>query len=748
MRTLTTAERTILQSDERDIATRVQVQDAVGAWRTLGALSGTGFTNLDYVIGLDWGRSIDDPTWTGTVTLASSATAASGAEVSISPYMESSPANAGGPLLEGMRRIRWYTTTGSLAGGDGTEHKVFDGYIVEVNHDKDEIQLQVSDLGHLLVITQIEAERPYGPEPGGPDYFLEDAVQAILDDNFGAGVIPLVVDASITGADSVKLTSKFKVERIKVMEAIQNLVQNTVGAVCRYIWNGEEMELRLFLPPRNTEPLDEDDSLFSYPGNRLDVAAGFRVRTEDIRNVGTIRWKDATKKAVCSLTLTVPESVALYKRRYFELTEVGQINSEPQARRLLTNLINDLAQPKAEGSYQTDYNWAADVYDTYTFVANGVQFTSDQLHAVTKVSHSLAAGRADTNLETRGNVAGYSRQWIRVEGPGEEPSDRDDINVTVNAYAEGSMYGNELFNGKVDGCIWVVLRWGISVRRVHIWARQTKAGVTPALWPLTSSDNYKAITLDRPEGATPRGNWVRESDGKIVWQHQLPIATNPGDQRTFIIQAEGDNGTKSKQVRLGPITASDPAPGMEAPPLASWSVARVDATTIRYTWTASVSGTHQVIIMRDRIGIDMVTRTTPGPHTYDDKEVHADRSYECAVISWFTPCSGPREIAFIQPWEETIKFGTPPDLVYVDGEPKVRIYAPIDVPESTTIIRLQKSVDSGQTEDWTTITEIEVDDFPYLDAIVMTGQFYRYQAVDDTGETLDTSQPMYWTNPL
>lgn len=750
MRTITTAERTLLSSDEREVTRRVEVQNIDGTWKELTSLSGTGFSNLDFVESLEWGRGIDDPTWTGTVTLVSSQVAPSGADISLSPQVETSPANVDdvgdpAPLLEGMRRVRWFTTTKDFAGGSFTEHKVFDGYVVEVAHDGEAIALSCADLGHLLVITQIEDERVYD----ATGQLLEDAIQQILDDNFGAGVIPLVVDSSIT-AEPIVLSSKFKQERVKVMEAIVNLAQNTRGAVVRYQWNGENMELTLFAPPRGSTT-----SLFSYPKTRINPDAKFVVKTDDIRNVGTIKYRDSDKKQVVSISYTVPASVTLYGRRYFEFTEAAtsQINTEAEAIAFLSTAIDDLAQPKAEGAYEPDYNWAIDVYDVYTFVANDVQFTSDQLHSITSVRHSLAAGQAVSRIETRGNVAGYSRRWIKIEGKGATPIDEDLLMVSFGGMGgEASMYGGELFNGKPDGAVWPYIWVGKDIYRVHIWARQTKAGAVVPLWPPTTSDIYKAVTLTRPDGKIPRdGNFTYPTiagdpfSGRRFWRNQIPIPTVPGATRAIIMRGEKLDGTFGPEWRA--YAQAVEGSGSDPGEMAFVSVTRINATTVRvqHQLTNEPAG---VMIFRDDVPIDTVAGSSSTVLEWFDEELNPAKSYLYQVNAVSNNNSGARVIVLVPAWTTTLAFtnGTPKFEDVAGVGPRVRIEY-TGAPVGTVKVRVQKSRDATY-DPYTTVKDVPIASFPFFDAVVLAGAFYRLQALDSDGNVLDTSLPIYWTSPL
>jgi hypothetical protein len=751
MRTATGPELTILNAADRVVVPRLQVQNASGTWKTLSGLSGTGFANLDFVLGLQWGRSNDDATWTGSVRLAGAIQTSPTTKVSLATYMETSPANvddasAPAPLIEGMRRIRWFTTTKNINGDAATEHKVFDGYVVEVDDSDDEVSCTVSDLGHRLVQAQVESEIIY---PAGQ--LLEAVIQQMLDNTLGAGEVTLDVDPGIAGL--VVLSSAYAPGRPRLMEGIRNLALQTVGANACYVWDGEDMVFRLFMPPRSKTVAD-----FTYAKSRMYPQANFVEKTDDVRNVGTIRYQDADKKAVVAKTYSVPASVAKYGRRYFEFDfdATSQINTEPEATTYITTAIDDLAQPKAEQRYTAPYNWAADVYDLYTLTGNDVHYSSDQSQAVARVGHTIGAGgEATTAFETRGNIAGFNRRWIAVEGPGASAPKDDIMAVGLGMAQESSMYGGELFDGKPDGCVWPYLFIGKTIKRVHIWGRLNKPGTLVPQWPPTGSDIYKAVTLQRPEGRTPReGNFTfppgttmdgADVSGKRVWRVIVPIPTNPNSIRTIIERAEGENGTFGKEQRYAQ-PATDINPADDPAGYATVSIVRVDATTVRLDWLPTLGLGAATLVFRDGVNIDQVLDDGTAK-TYLDEELHADKGYLYQLCRLRNGLSGPRTIVSIDPWTASLAFSAPPDFFMLAGKPRVRIQAPTGVPVGTAKIRIQKSVDSGHYDPWTTVTEIPVGSFPYYDAVVFAGQFYQLQALDSGGVILDTSQPSYWTNP-
>lgn len=747
MRETTVDERTLLASHERVVGVRCEVQNASQTWKQLTSLSGLGFADLDFFIGATWQTDIDAPTWTGTLSLASERIldALTGEKVSIASYMETSPANVDdddnpAPLIEGMRRIRWFTTVESLDGAISTEHKVFDGYVVGIEQ-KDDIEVSVSDLGHRLVIAQIKDERVY--EPG----LLSTRLQDILNDNLGVEAPTLVVDASMS-VDPVMLSSKFKVERGRVMQTIRDLAFRTVGANVRYMWVGEDMQLVLFMPPRTKAVAD-----FTYDKNAMYPTPSWKENTDDVRNTGRHYFQKKGTRALSFTEYDVPESIAKYKERYFEFREgVGSELQDPvSSKRFLKIAIDDLAQPKAEKQYTSLYNWASDVYDLYTLVANDVQYSSNQSLATTRVSHTINVAEQTTSFDTRGNIAGFSRRWIAVEGKGSDAPSDDLTTVSLGMGGEGSMYGGELFNGKVDGCLWPYLFIGKNIKRIHIWHRENKPGNPVTLWPPTSSDMYKAVTLERPEGRIPRdGNFTFPDSpvfgpraGQTVWRMLVPLPTTPGARGGVIIQAETFDGTFLAQERLDWV-AEDGA-GTTEPNAGSIVVTRIDATTVRVTGSVAGGEVGTVLVFRDGINIDQID-VTSGSFSWDDPELHSERSYKYTFCRFSNNRSGGRNTVFVDAWSTTFAFAddTPARVVLPDGSPRVKI-AWSGTPVGTTHVRVLKSKDSGHYDLWNEAATVPVADLPYYDAVVYAGQYYQLEALDATGAVLDTSDPEYWS---
>jgi hypothetical protein len=746
-RTATATELSVLADSYRRVSpVRVEIQNGSGTWKALTNLSGTGFSGLNFFKGATWTDDVDAATWTGTVTLAESLKAASGAEISIAPDVESSPANvddtlAYNPLIDGMRRIRWYTTTGRLGGVDASEQKAFDGYVVNYAQQS-QISLRVADLGHLLVITQIEDERTYGTPAG---VTLSSVIQQILDDNMGVGAYTLVVEA---GEVATAMVREFKQDRVKVMEAIRSLAQLTVGANVRFMWNAAgEMELRLFMPPRNKTTPD-----FTFSADNYEPVPSFERNTEDIRNKGRLYYKDKGKQTVVFVPGKVQESIDRYFPRYFEFREIAakHVVNETAATTMLDKALSDMAFPKAEKKFTTLYSWRHEVHDLFTMSANGKQYTTDQPMFVTRVTHTLGGPKETRSaFELRGTVAGFYSRWKILIGPAETPVNDDVDTVSLGMGGEGSMYGGELFNGIVDGCVWPYLFLGLNIKRVHIWHRETPPGATVTLWPPTGSDMYKAVTIDRPEGRIPReGNYTFPDlpihgprAGKRVWRILVPLPTTPDSTAGVIIQAETFEGKFGAQERLEAV-ATDV--GTDPGSLSTLDVTRINATTVRVT--GSGAGTNAVLILRDGINIDQITPVA-GSFTWDDEELHAERSYKYEVFLLSNATSGERTTVFIDPWAPDLAFAddTPSYAVLAGGESRVKI-AWSGTPVGTTHVRVLKSRDSGHYDPWTVATTVAVAAQPWYDVVVYAGQFYQLQALDGPdGNVLDTSDPAYWS---
>jgi hypothetical protein len=755
MRTDITATELLIQAERarRVAPVRLEIQNGSGTWKELTNLSGTGFANLNFLKSLSWSDDVDTPTWSGNVTLAHALRAPGGAMISIAPDIETSPANVDDlddydPLIDGMRRIRWFTTTHRLDGTGGVERKVFDGYVVSTEQG-DTLNLQVADLGHLLVITQIRDERVYGSTEGEP---LEEVIQQILDDNMGVGAITLVVDPAITAAGVMVRVSN--PGRVKVMEAIRTLAIETIGANVRYMWNAAgEMELRLFLPPRTKIIPD-----FTFNADNYKPKPTFRRLTEDIRNTGRLYYQSEDTQSVLFVEYHVLESIERYFARYFEFREIStkNVNTQAEASRMLTNAITDLAFPKAEKKFTTDYAWPFEVHDLLLMEANGEQYTTDQPQFVTRITHTYAeAGQTQTQFDTRGTIAGFSNQWLIREGPGPRPNDDDALAVTFGMGGEGSMFGGEMFNTgglpAEDGCVWPALYIGKSIKRVHIWHRETAGDAADLLWPPTGSDMYKAVTLERPEGDIPRlGNFTFPDNpifgpraGQTVWRMLIPLPTTPDSTAGVIVQAETFDGVLGAQERLSAV-ATD-SPGNDPGALSTMSVTRINATTVRITGTVPSGLLGTTLVFRDGINIDQIDAAGGTSFSWDDTGLHAEKSYKYTVCRLQNNVSGGRTTVLIDAWATSFVFAdnTPEGVTVAPGVPRIKI-AWSGTPVGTTHVRVLKSRDSGHYDPWAVATTLPVADQPFYDVVVYAGQYYQLQALDATGAVLDTSEPAYW----
>lgn len=731
-RSTTADELTVLGSYGRRVTpVRAEISRDGTTWVDLSA----------YFKGASVSDNVDAPTWTGSVTLVDEVDG-----VSIAPDVETSPMNSPDPLLDGMRRFRLFSTSSLLNGTLASEHKMFDGYVVDVEQETD-VSLQIADLGHRLLIAQVEDERVYGSTAG---VLLETVIQQILDDTMGVGAFTLVVDASITAEPPVML-KQFALERAHVLEAIRNLALNTIGANVRYVWNGDDMELTLFLPPRSKTVAD-----FTFSAANYYRTPRWRRNTSDIRNKGRLYYRDTTKKSVAYVTGSVPASITRYFPRYFEFREEAtkNIDSEPEAQRMLNAALSDLSTPKAEKSFTTPLAWPFQVHDLFTMQANGRQYTSDQDMFVTSLTHTWGAAKATrTNFEVRGTIAGFYNNWLIQEGEGPKPNNENLLSVALGMGGEGTMYGGELFSGVQQGCVWPFLFIGPSVKRVHIWARNNAPGALVPEWPPTSSDMYKAVTLERADvdGKIPReGNFVWPGepwDGIKFWRIPIPIPTgkdSDGTIRTVVIKAESYSGVFGPEQRLVATAIDDPAadPG----DYATLSVERIDATTVQIVrLPATPSGA--TLVMRNGIPIDVVLDDGT-EQTWLDEDLNPARGYIYQVCRFMNNQSGSRTLVPIDPWGTAFGFATgTPTLDYVSNAPRVRIDA-TGLPGGTLKVRIKKSEDEGATDPWAVAATVDVADLPYYDVVVRAGQFYQLEALGAADALLDTSLPVYWANPL
>jgi hypothetical protein len=248
--------------------------------------------------------------------------------------------------------------------------------------------------------TQIEAAADYGSSGGTA---IELVIQNILDGTPSGMGVPTVY----TPVSPVAYRTVFTLEPAKVLEAARQIAQD-IGWDARFRYDAAGVSRFTFYDP------DRDrvtvDTTFG-PTEYLNVEQ-MALRLADIRNAGKLYYYD-TSGVEQSVTASDAGSIALHGRRFFQIPPQAGIDTSTEAQKLIDAAVHDLAGPGAEQTVTTLYFWPAQLFDRYTFLANGVHYDTDQTLAVVAYQHTLQGGVILTTLTCTLRIVGAYAEWRR-----------------------------------------------------------------------------------------------------------------------------------------------------------------------------------------------------------------------------------------------------------------------------------------------------------------------------------------------
>jgi len=440
VRTLLTGEFAQAIRWDSDYYVKFETQNASGTWIDVGASLGRG-----WVVDARWSETIDQPVSSMTIRLVPIV-----AGTSMSPLIAASPLNvddhaAYAPLLEIGRLVRVNVAT--MAEGVALDvskyREVFIGRVDTVdeadsNDGQQPITLTCSDLGAWLMDIEIESttDRQYGTStpPGTP---LETVLQSIVNDNIPAGepAVTLYKQSSSTFA----VTPLYTQGQDKLLTPLVNLVLDTTGEDLRYRYDASHVSrLTWFNPDRTRSTVDGTFDANGYAVQKLDRSL------DVIRNAGRIPSPAGTYVSNTSTSLTIA-SIADYRRHFMQLPASPQLTTDAQALAIIDAAINDLCGAPIDASMLHPFLWFVQLYDRYTYPANGRQYDSDQTLCVVGFEHSITSGKGRTTLTLTGRVVGAYAAWRKrivlgnpaAGGPtvtvSLDDSDDTGADVTINA---------------------------------------------------------------------------------------------------------------------------------------------------------------------------------------------------------------------------------------------------------------------------------------------------------------------------
>jgi hypothetical protein len=239
-------------------------------------------------------------------------------------------------------------------------------------------------------------------------------IQAALDDQFGAAVIPLTLAGSAPSF-FVNARDLGPADDIGFMDLITETAA-LPGALVRYKYDASDvLTLTLFAP--NRTPSTPDWATDGGEYEKLDVGIGL----DAVRNYVAVRYMDAAfgLQTVTSPVTPASASITRYGLRamVIDLAASTAITDQTAAGNFVDAIRADLEFPIIEHQLTGRGFWFAELGDYVQLVQNGVHYDQDQFGGITSIQHTFANGELKSVLGLRGNPAGRYRTWLDF-GPG------------------------------------------------------------------------------------------------------------------------------------------------------------------------------------------------------------------------------------------------------------------------------------------------------------------------------------------
>jgi len=240
---------------------------------------------------------------------------------------------------------------------------------------------------------------------------VQTVMQQILTDN-GTGV---TLSTPVSPGWSIRA---YHQERKSVWEALRALVDQ-IGFDLRFKWNGSTFALTFSQPTRASPPV-----LRTFQTVDVVEFSTAKISLETIRNAVQVFFSDSQDRDTNGVAkrkkvvVTDSSSIATYGRRFMELQESSSsnIDTTAEATALATVAIYDLATPVFEGEPTLQFFPFVEINDFYSFIADGLRFTSTQSLAVIGYTHSISGTEAKTSLRLRGSPRGGLGRWLQKDG--------------------------------------------------------------------------------------------------------------------------------------------------------------------------------------------------------------------------------------------------------------------------------------------------------------------------------------------
>ncbi|MEX1103549.1 MAG: biotin/lipoyl-containing protein, partial [Dehalococcoidia bacterium] len=458
----------------------------------------TDHMGVDWVESAQWGETIDSPGQDASVVLRRSTF-----NVSLAPLVENSRANQQPlytyvPFITANRAIKIDVailppdTEPVTADWVSAFIGVID--VVEFGGD-DTMEIKARNNIGALVDAFIEDQTPYGSTAG-------TAIQSVIDDilvDYG-GSVTLYTPSS--PSFNILLYDQAKEP---VHSAIKKLA-DMIGWDVRYKWDNGTSAWRLTLSGPTRSGADVD---YTFAAEQIIAVKLAAVDRTNVRNAIKISYRDASDGRRKTITRTDATSITKYGRRWMELQEddTSQINSSSEANAMGDAILADLKEPSLVASFDVGCFPFVQLWDYYTFPANGKHYDAAQSLAVAGYSHRYTKDESTTTLQARGQPAGAFERWLGKDsrGVGQIPMaaleswESDTVNLAKNG--EFTIWSPPRFSSDHPPDGWECVRYDGADYIVDDTLWRTYIDQTTSV---IDSSNIALVTSD----PTALGEWV------------------------------------------------------------------------------------------------------------------------------------------------------------------------------------------------------------------------------------------------
>ena len=437
---------------------RVIIEDLIGAqeFDLTRYLETATYKGTDLVDEVTWGADVDGNVTTMQVTLGAQARDDAGDRINLAPLkVPTSPLQ---PDNNTRIRVENYL---ELATGETRDWTIeWEGYIDDVVHSKDgyTIVLKCRDTMRPLVdkfIHRNEDDRVYGSVGGTP---AEIVINNILSDE---GLTPLTVPILPSFA-----ITQYRQEKMSVQKAAQDIANNFAWSVRAW---PDPLDLfhwkHSLIDPQRTKTVSD----YTIPEKALQSVDSVSISSRRIRNSVQINAKRRQLGPLDNNQIIVGNfsdaaSIAKFGEKHMEIfLDVDSfIDTIPEATAMATNVVSDLANPKANFSAKLKFPFPQIRLNDLITVPAGRFFEVDTQLAVVSFSHA----KNETTIQLRGGAPiGMTQGWIKLEAGRvtEKKVFREPPVIGSNSGGGGGGAAFVLTTGFADGdTAWIKGDWNVA----------------------------------------------------------------------------------------------------------------------------------------------------------------------------------------------------------------------------------------------------------------------------------------------